>query len=83
MRTRKRWMGRALVGGLLAGAWALVSLGCGPPSENTLADAGGNAIRLTAITRITSDDTLTDSEMREQLRSIGIQDEVLIELLLK
>lgn len=75
-------LSRGLIGGLLAGAWALGTPGCGPPTENVLADANGNSIRLTAIARITADEELTDSEKRERLRELGIQDEALIELLM-
>jgi len=82
-----RWMrgkrlNRGLIGGLLAGAWALGTLGCGRPTENVLADVSGNSIRLSAITRITADEELTDSQKRERLRDLGIQDEALIELLI-
>jgi len=74
---------RVLIGGVLTGAWVLGTPGCGPPTENALLDANGTPIRLTAISRITDDDELTDSEKREKLRELGIQNEALIELLLK
>lgn len=81
-RTRQKRLSRALIVGLLAGAWVLGSPGCGPPI-GTLVDANGNPIRLTAITRITADNALTDSEKRERLRALGIYDEALIELLIQ
>lgn len=81
--TQTKRLHRALVGWVLAGAWALGTPGCGPPVGNTLLDTNGQPIRLTAITRIIDDADLTDSEKREQLQGLGIQDEALIDLLMQ
>lgn len=66
---------------------ALVSLClgglCQPPYPYLLKDADGQPIEMTEITDITTDTELTDDEKREALRNLGIEDELLIDLLIR
>ena len=49
---------------------------------NQLRDADGNTILLDDVEAIVGDDDLTESEKREELRGLGIEDEELIDVLL-
>lgn len=69
--------------GLMAALCTLGSFGCYYPPIGTLVDANSNPIRQSAITHITEDEKLTDSEKRDALRALGIQDDALIELILQ
>ncbi len=66
---------------------ALISVcmggGCQPPYPYLLKGSDGQPIEMTQITEITTDTELTDDEKREALRNLGIDDELLIDLLIR
>ena len=66
-------------------AMVLVVPGCGTGLPTTYANsvigADGQPIALEDVEDITSHPNLTDDQRREQLRDLGIEDEVLIEAL--
>ena len=75
----------------LIGAVVLVVLGlaaCGPPpylqedNETVLVDEEGDQIRLESIEKIVNNEDLTDQQKREELETLGITDDVLIDLLI-
>lgn len=61
--------------------------GCGVPTTtfypNALTDEQGNPILLEDVEEIVNDDELTESEKRDALRDLGIEDEKLIDALLE
>ena len=59
-----------------------LAAGCGATFASLTNDSG-EEIRLTAITRITNDSTLTDEQKREALRDLGITDEDLLDMLVR
>jgi len=53
-----------------------------PPYEDVLTD-NGQQIRLSEITAIVTDANLTEDEKKAELRKLGIEDEDLIDLLIR
>jgi len=79
---RRKLGKRVLV--VLAGL-ALLSVGalCQPPYRYLLRDLDGQPIEITEVAEITSDPDLSEDEKRQALRDMGIEDELLIDLLLR
>lgn len=57
--------------------------GCQPPFPDVLRDAEGQPVRVDAVQSILSDTGLTEADQRQALRDLGIEDESLIELLIR
>ncbi|NLX13416.1 MAG: hypothetical protein GXY44_07160 [Phycisphaerales bacterium] len=79
---RRKAVNRVLV---LLSVLGLFSLGflCQPPYRYVLRDADGQSIEITAVAEIASDPDLSQDEKRDALRDMGIEDELLIDLLLR
>jgi len=71
-----------LIGAMLMIALAAGLYGCAPPYQFVLED-DGQQIRLATIDQIVSDQSLTEDRKREELRELGIEDEELIDLLIR
>ncbi len=56
---------------------------CQPPYPYLLKGADGQPIEMTQVTDITTNTELSDDEKREALRELGIEDELLIDLLIR
>ena len=69
---------------LLAGLFLLCAGSlCEPPYRYLLTDADGQPIDIAQVQEITTDSELSDDEKREALQELGIEDELLIELLIR
>ncbi len=66
-------------------SFLLAVLGCGSPPAldfpNRLIGADGQEIVLEDVLEVTNNSDLSEEEMREQLRALGIEDEELIDAL--
>lgn len=72
---------------ILSACWLLAIAGCGAVSAdrfpNQVLGADGQPILLDDLEAIADETGLSDEERREQFRELGIQDEKLIEVLLR
>jgi hypothetical protein len=68
--------------GAVAATLLLAAVGCQPPLDNVIKNSDGQSIRLTAISSIVGDSSLTDAEKRQGLQDLGITDQDLINVLL-
>ncbi|MFQ6048065.1 MAG: hypothetical protein ACE5K7_01720, partial [Phycisphaerae bacterium] len=69
------WLRRAVLGGVVC---AVVAGGCGVPQYEKLLDE----ISLKQLGELLADESLDDEQRAQALRDAGIEDELLIELLL-
>ena len=70
---RRKWRDRVAGAGLLAGLFVGL-VGCGPPTENVVADQNGTSIRASDIGLIMTNDKFTDEQKRDSLKTLGLSD---------
>jgi len=73
---------RKILLGLSALSLALTS-GCFPPFNDVIVGENGEQIRLVLLSTIVDNPDLLEEEKRQQIRDLGITDEVLIDLLIR